>query len=153
MFLPSIFLRLCRTWILSPSLQVLLTSSGTAKLADVGVSRLQTRTFLSDLPGMIGTFAWFVGPPALCYTDGGLYFLQRGAFLGTMSWKGVVSGLPAGPLSAGAGVKLQVLATHLHAAGLLPQGGARDPHEPAQHPGRGHLLFWRAPVGDHHKSV
>jgi serine/threonine protein kinase len=40
------------------SSNVLLTSSGAAKLADVGVSRLQTRTYLSDLPGVIGTFAW-----------------------------------------------------------------------------------------------
>jgi hypothetical protein len=38
---------------------VLLTASGAAKLADVGISRLQTHTYLSDLPGMIGTFAWW----------------------------------------------------------------------------------------------
>ena len=36
---------------------ILLTSVGTAKLADVGVSRLREGTFLSDLP-LVGTFAW-----------------------------------------------------------------------------------------------
>ncbi|KAI7843034.1 hypothetical protein COHA_003366 [Chlorella ohadii] len=42
---------------------VLLTSGGTAKLADVGLSLLQTGTFLSDVP-VIGTFAW-VAPEIL----------------------------------------------------------------------------------------
>ena len=42
-----------------PGLQVLLTSSGAAKLGDVGLARLQTRTTLSDLP-LIGTYAWCV---------------------------------------------------------------------------------------------
>ncbi|KAL4855424.1 Mitogen-activated protein kinase kinase kinase 9 [Chlorella vulgaris] len=39
------------------SCNVLLSASGTAKLADVGLSRLQTKTVLSDL-SLIGTFAW-----------------------------------------------------------------------------------------------
>ncbi len=43
----------------APVLQVLLSASGTAKLADVGLSRLQTKTVLSDL-SLIGTFAWWV---------------------------------------------------------------------------------------------
>lgn len=38
-------------------LQVLLSASGTAKLADVGLSRLQNRTVMSDL-SLMGTFAW-----------------------------------------------------------------------------------------------
>ena len=38
---------------------VLLTDRGVAKLADVGTSRLQTHTFLSELP-LVGTFAWCV---------------------------------------------------------------------------------------------
>jgi serine/threonine protein kinase len=42
---------------------VLLTSGGTAKLADVGLARLQTGTYLSDVP-LIGTFAW-VAPEVL----------------------------------------------------------------------------------------
>ena len=42
---------------------MLLTDRGAAKLADVGVSRLQTKTFLSDLP-LVGTFAW-VAPEVL----------------------------------------------------------------------------------------
>lgn len=37
---------------------VLLTDRGVAKLADVGTSRLQTHTFLSELPGVVGTFDW-----------------------------------------------------------------------------------------------
>lgn len=36
---------------------VLLTDRGVGKLADVGTSRLQTHTFLSELP-LVGTFAW-----------------------------------------------------------------------------------------------
>jgi serine/threonine protein kinase len=39
------------------SSNVLLSASGTAKIADVGLSRQQTKTVLSDL-SMIGTFAW-----------------------------------------------------------------------------------------------
>lgn len=42
---------------------VLLDARGVAKLADVGVSRLQTRTFLSQL-APVGTFAW-VAPEVL----------------------------------------------------------------------------------------
>lgn len=42
---------------------VLLTDRGVGKLADVGTSRLQTHTFLSELP-LIGTFAW-VAPEVL----------------------------------------------------------------------------------------
>ncbi|KAL4431038.1 hypothetical protein ABPG75_006294 [Micractinium tetrahymenae] len=45
------------------SSNVLLTASGTAKLADVAFSRLQQGTFLSDLP-LVGTFAW-VAPEIL----------------------------------------------------------------------------------------
>lgn len=40
-----------------PPAAVLLTASGTAKLADVAFSRALDHTFLSDLP-LIGTFAW-----------------------------------------------------------------------------------------------
>ena len=36
---------------------VLLTDRGVGKLADVGTSRLQTHTFLSELP-VVGTWAW-----------------------------------------------------------------------------------------------
>lgn len=43
---------------------MLLTSIAAAKLADVGVSRLQTRTFLSDLSNIVGTYAW-VAPEIL----------------------------------------------------------------------------------------
>lgn len=39
------------------SSNVLLTASGTAKLADVAFSRQLEHTFLSDLP-LVGTFAW-----------------------------------------------------------------------------------------------
>ncbi|KAL4421640.1 hypothetical protein ABPG75_010931 [Micractinium tetrahymenae] len=45
------------------SSNVLLTGMGVAKLADVGLARLQTGTFLSDLP-LTGTFAW-VAPEIL----------------------------------------------------------------------------------------
>lgn len=48
------------------SSNVLLTSTGAAKLADVGVSRLLVKTFLSDLP-LVGTFAW-VEPEVLMGT-------------------------------------------------------------------------------------
>ena len=37
---------------------VLLTYRGAAKLSDVGLSRLQTKTYLSDLPSVVGTFSW-----------------------------------------------------------------------------------------------
>lgn len=37
---------------------VLLTAHGVAKLTDVGLSRVQTKTYLSDLPSMVGTFSW-----------------------------------------------------------------------------------------------
>lgn len=40
------------------SSNVLLTASGTAKLADVGFARVQTSTFLSNLDTIVGTFAW-----------------------------------------------------------------------------------------------
>lgn len=43
------------------SVQVLLTASGAAKLANVGFARLQTATFLSTLNQIVGTFAWWVG--------------------------------------------------------------------------------------------
>ena len=36
---------------------MLLTRRGQAKLGDVGLARLQTRTCLSDLPSLAGTFA------------------------------------------------------------------------------------------------
>lgn len=36
---------------------VLLTCGGQAKLGDVGLARLQTKTCLSDLPRLVGTFA------------------------------------------------------------------------------------------------
>jgi serine/threonine protein kinase len=39
------------------SSNVLLSACGTAKLADVGLSRMQTRTVMSDL-SLVGTFAW-----------------------------------------------------------------------------------------------
>ncbi|KAL4419965.1 hypothetical protein ABPG75_007063 [Micractinium tetrahymenae] len=40
------------------SSNVLLTGSGTAKLADIGLARLQQGTHLSDMPNACGTFAW-----------------------------------------------------------------------------------------------
>ncbi|PRW45625.1 hypothetical protein C2E21_6054 [Chlorella sorokiniana] len=41
------------------SSNVLLTGSGTAKLADVGAAHIQRGTYLSELPaGSVGTFAW-----------------------------------------------------------------------------------------------
>ena len=40
------------------SSNVLLTSHGVAKLADVGFARTQTNTYLSDLNSLVGTFAW-----------------------------------------------------------------------------------------------
>lgn len=40
------------------SSNVLLSARGVAKLGDVGLARLQTNTYLSDLPQMVGTFAW-----------------------------------------------------------------------------------------------
>ncbi|KAL4420111.1 hypothetical protein ABPG77_000282, partial [Micractinium sp. CCAP 211/92] len=40
------------------SSNVLLTGSGTAKLADIGLARLQQGTHLSDMPRACGTFAW-----------------------------------------------------------------------------------------------
>ena len=40
-----------------------MPQGGTAKLADVGLSRLQTGTYLSDVP-LIGTFAW-IAPEVL----------------------------------------------------------------------------------------
>lgn len=43
---------------------VLLTCGGQAKLGDVGLARLQTKTCLSDLPRLVGTFAW-VAPEVL----------------------------------------------------------------------------------------
>ncbi|PRW33966.1 serine threonine- kinase receptor R831 [Chlorella sorokiniana] len=46
------------------SSNVLLTGTGTAKLADVGLARMQTRTFLTGLPHMVGTFSW-VAPEVL----------------------------------------------------------------------------------------
>lgn len=45
------------------SCNVLLTGSGTAKLADVGLAHIQHGTYLSDLP-QIGTFAW-IAPEVL----------------------------------------------------------------------------------------
>ena len=39
------------------SSNVLLTANGAVRLADVAFSRLQTHTFLSDVP-LVGTFAW-----------------------------------------------------------------------------------------------
>lgn len=45
------------------STNVLLSASGTAKLSDVGVSRTQTKTYLS-LAAPVGTFAW-VAPEVL----------------------------------------------------------------------------------------
>ena len=36
---------------------MLLSATGTAKLADVGVSRLQTHTFLSNV-ALVGSFDW-----------------------------------------------------------------------------------------------
>ena len=42
------------------SCNVLLTSHGAAKLADVGFSRILDRTCLSDLGSIVGTFAWWV---------------------------------------------------------------------------------------------
>lgn len=44
------------------SSNVLLTASGTAKLADVAFSRLQTGTYLSDLPLVGGPAAVSSGP-------------------------------------------------------------------------------------------
>ena len=41
------------------SSNVLLTSYGAAKLADVGFSRVLSHTFLSDLGSIVGTFAWW----------------------------------------------------------------------------------------------
>ena len=37
---------------------VLLTSHGAAKLADVGFARTLTKTCLSDLESLVGTFSW-----------------------------------------------------------------------------------------------
>lgn len=47
------------------SSNILLTASGSAKLTDVGLSRLQTKTFLSDLDHIVGTFACAYGTCAL----------------------------------------------------------------------------------------
>eukprot|EP00887_Chlorella_sp_A99_P003134 scaffold9.g3134.t1 len=44
------------------SSNVLLSMRGGAKLADVGLSRVQHGTFLSSLPGMVGTFSWMRAP-------------------------------------------------------------------------------------------
>ncbi|PRW59527.1 Serine threonine- kinase CTR1 [Chlorella sorokiniana] len=46
------------------SSNVLLTATGSAKLADVGVSRMQTRTYLSETIGVVGTWAW-IAPEVL----------------------------------------------------------------------------------------
>lgn len=40
------------------SSNVLLTASGAARLGDVGVAVISTRTFLSGLPALVGTYAW-----------------------------------------------------------------------------------------------
>ena len=49
----------CEPALFAASADVLLSSSGTAKLSDVGVSRTQTKTYLS-LAAPVGTFAWQV---------------------------------------------------------------------------------------------
>jgi len=50
------------------SSNVLLTSGGVAKLADVGLSRMQTRTYLSALP-MVGTFDWWALQPSIQFNS------------------------------------------------------------------------------------
>ena len=40
------------------SSNVMLTAHGVAKLGDVAFARMITQTFMSDLPGLVGTFAW-----------------------------------------------------------------------------------------------
>ena len=38
-----------------------LTGTGQAKLADAGLARVQTATFLSNLETIVGTFCWCAG--------------------------------------------------------------------------------------------
>jgi len=58
-YLPSF--SACLPSFLSPqdikSANILLTATGTAKLADVGFAKQKQNTFLSDVP-LVGTFAW-----------------------------------------------------------------------------------------------
>ena len=105
----------------------LLTSrgpGGTAKLADVALSRMQTRTFLSDVP-MVGTFAWWVG---------GQQCMLAHLLLAAIAL----------PPSLSRNARTPPM-HHL-------QGGSRGADgRPELHRGHRHLLIRGPPVGNHHR--
>lgn len=55
--LSSLPLNAARPCLAPQSSNVMLTASGGAKLGDVGLSKRQNRTYLSDV-GAVGTFDW-----------------------------------------------------------------------------------------------
>lgn len=108
------------------SANVLLTGTGTAKVADVGVARLRHATYLSELPTAVGTFSWCAPGPGCGGAAAGSSPLELLA-----------------PPSCRPYQALPTFFLTLFLPGPGAQDGARGHHRPALHLGCGHLLVRR----------
>lgn len=114
-------------------MQVLLSACGTAKLADVGLSRMQTRTVMSDI-SLVGTFAWWAGRLLRGVQGGPLRFLFNIACSVTQTREGgladpsplvcVAPALQGGPGDPAGRAQLHQVCRHLQ---------VRPPAEGMQH--------------------